>query len=144
MTFLDTNILLYAVTAAPEEEKKRCVARSILRQDHLALSVQVLQEFYVQATRVSRPDPLSHDEACSLIGHWLRFHVVPLAVPVLENALRLKALYPISYWDAAIIAAASAARCAVLYSEDLNHGQDYDGVKVLNPFLESTPWGKPI
>jgi predicted nucleic acid-binding protein len=139
MTFLDTNILLYAVTAAPEEEKKRSVARSILRQDHLALSVQVLQEFYVQATRTSRPDPLSHDEACALIGHWLRFHVVPVTASVLQNALERKSLYAISYWDAAIIAAASAAQCPVLLSEDLSHGQDYGGVKVLNPFLESMP-----
>ena len=139
MTFLDTNILLYAVTAAPEEEKKLSIARSILRHDHLSLSVQVLQEFYVQATRASRPDPLSHDEACALIGLWLRFHVVPLTVSVLQNALKLKSLYPISYWDAAIVSAASAAKCNILFSEDLSHGQDYGGVKVINPFLESTP-----
>ena len=138
MTFLDTNILLYAVTVAPEEAKKRSVARDILRQDRLALSVQVLQEFYVQATRASRPDSLSHDEASELIGHWLRFHVVSLTVPVLQNALKLKSLHPISYWDAAIVRAASAAKCRILLSEDLSHGQDYGGVKVINPFLEST------
>jgi len=138
MTFLDTNILLYAVTVAPEEAKKRSVARDILRKDRLALSVQVLQEFYVQATRASRPDPLSHEEASELIGHWLRFYVVSLTVPVLQNALKLKSLHPISYWDAAIVSAASAAKCRILLSEDLSHGQDYGGVKVINPFLEST------
>lgn len=138
MTFLDTNILLYAITAAPEEAKKRSLARDILRRDRLALSVQVLQEFYVQATRASRSDPLSHDEASELIGHWLRFHVVPLTVPVLQNALKLKSVHLISYWDAAIVSAASAAQCPVLFSEDLSHGQDYGGVKVINPFREST------
>jgi predicted nucleic acid-binding protein len=138
MTFLDTNILLYAVTASPEEARKRSIAREVLRQDRLALSVQVLQEFYVQATRASRPDPLSHEEASELIGHWLRFYVVPLSVPVFQNALKLKSLHAISYWDAAIVSAASAAKCPILFSEDLSHGQDYGGVKVINPFLEST------
>lgn len=139
MTFLDTNIFLYAISGAPKEENKRTIARDILRRDGLALSVQVLQEFYVQATRASRPDPLTHDEASELIGHWLRFHVVPVTVPVLQNALTLKSLHCISYWDAAIIAAASAAKCDVLFSEDLSPGQDYGGVKVINPFLEFTP-----
>lgn len=60
MTFLDTKILLYAISSAPEEIEKRTKARDILRKDRLVLSVQVLQEFYVQATRSSRPDPLSH------------------------------------------------------------------------------------
>ena len=139
MTFLDTNILLYAISSAPEEEKKRNTARAILRKDQLALSVQVLQEFYVQATRSSRPDPLSHQEASDLISNWLRFQVVPLTVAVLQNALSLKSLHPISYWDAAIVSAASTAGCPVLFSEDLTHGQDYAGVQVINPFLVSIP-----
>lgn len=136
MTFLDTNILLYAISSAPEEEKKRNIARAILRKDQLALSVQVLQEFYVQATRSSRPDPLSHQEAGDLISNWLRFQVVPLTVGVLQNALRLKSLHPISYWDAAIVSAAFEAGCPVLFSEDLTHGQNYGGVQVINPFLD--------
>ena len=139
MNFLDTNILLYAISSAPEEEKKRNTARAILRKDQLALSVQVLQEFYVQATRSSRPDPLSHQEASDLISNWLRFQVVPLTVAVLQNALSLKSLHPISYWDAVIVSAASTAKCPILFSEDLNHGQNYGGVQVVNPFLESAP-----
>lgn len=138
MTFLDTNILLYTVATAPEEDQKRSVARSILRQDDIALSVQVLQEFYVQATLASRSDPFSHEEASALIGHWLRFHTVSLTVAVLNEALQIKSRYAISYWDAAIIAAASTAKCPVLYSEDLNHNQVFGGVKVINPFFGST------
>jgi predicted nucleic acid-binding protein len=138
MTFLDTNILLYAISSAPDEEEKRNTARAILRKDQLVVSVQVLQEFYVQATRSSRPDPLSHEEASALISNWLRFQVVPLTVTVLQNAINLKSLHPISYWDAAIVSAASAAGCPVLFSEDLKHGQDYGGVQVSNPFFGST------
>jgi predicted nucleic acid-binding protein len=59
-------------------------------------------------------------------------------VPVLQNALKLKSLHPISYWDAAIVSAASAAKCRILLSEALSVGQDYGGVKVINPFLKST------
>ncbi len=134
MTFIDTNVLLYAVSGTPEDISKKAIARDILRKPHLTLSVQVLQEFYVQATRASRPDPLSHQEATDLIQLWLRFTVVELSVPVMQAALRLKDRYQTSYWDAAILAAAASAGCTELLSEDLNPGQSYDAVRVLNPF----------
>jgi predicted nucleic acid-binding protein len=67
MTFVDTNILLYAVSGAPEDGVKKAIARSILRGELLTFSIQVLQEFYVQATRSTRHDPLSHEEAADLI-----------------------------------------------------------------------------
>ena len=98
------------------------------------LSVQVLQEFYVQATRPSRSDPLTHREAIDLILLWLRFRTVDLTVPVMKSALDLKDRYQISYWDAAIIAAAQAVGCTDLYTEGLNPGQAYGGVRVTNPF----------
>jgi predicted nucleic acid-binding protein len=99
----------------------------------LALSVQVLQEFYVQATHSWRPDALPHDIAARLIQKWLRFRIQEDTVGVLQSALALKERYQTSYWDAAILAAAKAARCQHLLSEDLNHGQDYDGITVINP-----------
>jgi len=134
MTFVDTNILVYAVSGAPEDSAKAAIARSILRRDDLTLSVQVLQEFYVQATRPSRPGHLSHDEATDLIRLWLRLPTVPLTAPLMLTALALKARCQISYWDAAILAAATSAGCAELLSEDLNPGQSYDGIRVVNPF----------
>jgi len=94
----------------------------------------VLQEFYVQATHLRRPDALPHDLAARLIQKWLRFPVQENTVAPLQSTLFLKNRYQISYWDAAILAAAQAARCRELLSEDLNHGQDYDGVRVVNPF----------
>lgn len=134
MTFVDTNVLLYAVCAGRVDRAKAEIARDILRRDDLVVSVQVLQEFYVQATRTGRVQPLSHDEAAELIALWLRFRVIELSVPLMQAALQLKRRYQTSYWDAAILAAAASAGCAKLLSEDLTDGQDYDGVRVVNPF----------
>ena len=135
MTFIDTNILLYAVCPGTHDRPKAEKARDILRRDNLALSVQVLQEFYVQATRPTRAQSLSHADAAALISLWLRFHIVELSVPLMQSALRLKDRYQTSYWDAAILAAASTAGCKELLSEDLNPGQSYNAVRVINPFL---------
>lgn len=135
MTFIDTNILLYAVCPGSHERAKAEKARDILRRDDLALSVQVLQEFYVQATRPTRTQPLSHADATALITLWLRFHVVEVSVRLMQTALRLKDRYQTSYWDAAILAAADAAACTELLSEDLNPGKSYEAVRVINPFL---------
>jgi predicted nucleic acid-binding protein len=134
MPFIDTNVLIYAISPVEKERYKAQEARKILRRDDLTLSVQVLQEFYVQVTRPTRTDPLSHSEATALIGLWLRFPIVEMSVALMQAALGFKERHQISYWDAAILAAAASARCAELYSEDLNAGQTYDGVRVVNPF----------
>ncbi len=134
MPFVDTNVLLYAICPGQTDRVKAQQAREILRRDDLTLSVQVLQEFYVQATRSTRTQALSHEEATELIGLWLRFPVVEMTVALMQSALRLKESHQTSYWDAAILAAAGIAGCAELYSEDLNPGQTYDGVLVINPF----------
>jgi len=134
MPFVDTNILLYAVCPRADERAKSDAAREILRRDDLVFSVQVLQEFYVQATRPTRTQPLSHEEATALIELWLRFPVAHLTVAVLRAALELKQRHRISYWDAAILEAARAAGCREVLSEDLNTGQNYDGLTVVNPF----------
>ncbi len=134
MRFVDTNILLYSLDLEPAQPEKTAIAQEILTGTDIALSVQVLQEFYVQATHARRPDALPHDIATRLIETWLRFRIQDNTVAVLQSALSLKQRYQTSYWDAAILAAAKAARCHQLLTEDLNHGQDYDGVVVVNPF----------
>jgi predicted nucleic acid-binding protein len=134
MHFIDTNILLYALSTAPEEAKKAAKALDVLDQDDGALSVQVLQEFYVQATRDTKEDRITHDQAVALITSWERFRVQEITLPVMHAALRTKKRFRISYWDAAIVEAARAAGCEVVYSEDLNDGQDFGGVRVENPF----------
>lgn len=95
---------------------------------------QVLQEFFIQATRTTRPDRLAHDLANGLIGSWQRFPVQPLTVSVMTAALHISERFTISYWDAAIIEAARELGCDVVLSEDLNDGQEFDGLGVINPF----------
>ena len=134
MRFVDTNILLYAVSTAPAEAARAAVARGLLDADDLALSVQVLQEFYVQATRASRGDRLSHEQAALLVESWLRFPVQETTVPLLRGALEIRRRHRLSYWDAAIVEAARLLECDTLLSEDLAHGRAYEGVEVVNPF----------
>lgn len=133
MRFLDTNVLLYALGSEPDDAKAR-TARTLLEEEDLALSVQVLQEFYVQATRPSRPDALTHLQAGNLVESFLRFPVQELTVAIVRAALETKDRFQLSYWDSAILEAARTLGCRVVLSEDLNSGQDYDGVRVENPF----------
>lgn len=135
MRFVDTNILLYSLDLGSSMPSKSAIAAQILKSIDLVLSVQVLQEFYVQATHPRRPDALPHEMAVKLIEKWMRFRIQENTVAVLHSALAIKERYQTSYWDAAILAAAKAAGCRQLLSEDLNHGQDYGGVIVVNPFL---------
>ena len=132
--FLDTNILLYSVSTAADEESKRMRAIALVDRDDCVVSVQVLQEFYVQATRASRADPLPHELAAGLIKTWLRFRVQENTVPILQGALEIKRAYGFSYWDSAIISAAREAGCSELFSEDLSHGQIVEGVRIVDPF----------
>lgn len=135
MEFVDTNVLLYAVSRDPSENSKAERARALLDRDDLCLSVQVLQEFYVQATRVGRSDALTHEQAVLLIESFLRFPAQELTLAVMKAALASKERFQISYCDAAIIEAARALGCSVLHTEDLNDGQDYGGVTAKNPFV---------
>ncbi len=135
MRFVDTNVLLYAASTDPHERPKTERARAILNGEDLALSVQVLQEFYVQATHGARSARLSHEQAVALIDSWLRFHVEELSVPLVLSALATAARWSISYWDAAIVEAARESGCPILLSEDLQDGMDFARVRVENPFL---------
>ena len=134
MRFVDTNVLLYAIGQLPEEAEKKQRARNLLREPSLAISVQVLQEFYTQATHPRRPWTLSHEEAMQVVREHERFVVQPLTLQVFNAALVLRMRFRIAYWDAAILAAARIAGCDAVYTEDLNDGQDYDGIRVVNPF----------
>lgn len=134
MRFADTNVLLYAVSRNPEERAKADRANELLAGRDIALSVQVLQEFYVQATRRSRTDALSHEQATRLVEAFLRFRVQAMTTSVVLAAMATRERYRISYWDASILEAARAGDCGVVLSEDLSDGQDYGGVRVEDPF----------
>ncbi|HEY3879581.1 MAG TPA: PIN domain-containing protein [Trebonia sp.] len=136
MRFVDTNILLYAISRDPAEQDKAKRANEILAERDLALSVQVLQEFYVQATRVSRPDPITHEQAVRLVESFSRFPVQDVTSTIVMAAVGTRKRFQLSYWDSAIIEASRALGCTEVLSEDLGDGdgQAYAGVKVTNPF----------
>ena len=132
--FLDTNILLYSISRNPAESFKRDRALALLDDDSGALSIQVLQEFYVQATRASRADAVPHEIAVGLIEAWSRFRIQDMTLPILHTALGIRKAHGFSFWDSAIVAAALALGCDRVYTEDLTHGQMVDGLAIVDPF----------
>jgi predicted nucleic acid-binding protein len=132
--FVDTNVLLYSISRDPAEGGKTARANEILDAGDVGLSVQVLQEFYVQATRASREDAITHDQAAGLVEAWSRFPVQVTSVDLIRAALATRIRFGISYWDAAILEAARGLGCSVVLSEDLDDATDYDGIRVEDPF----------
>lgn len=135
MRFVDTNVLLYAISSHPAEAEKSARAAALLNKPDLALSVQVLQEFYVQATRPARQPPVEHDTAVAFLSTLERFPIQELTLPLVHASLSACRRWQLSYWDATIVEAARALGCREVCSEDLQHGQDFGGVRVANPFL---------
>ena len=135
MIFVDTNVLMYASGADNSSLAKTGVARELLRTTKdVVVSLQVIQEFYVNATRVTRPTNLSHADAVSLISNWRRFHIFEPTLSTLDRALQIRARYRFAYWDAAIMASALDAGCTTVLSEDWTHDQVIEGLSLENPF----------
>ena len=134
MRFIDTNILIYAVSVGAQDAAKTQRPLALLDERDLALSVQVLQEFYVQATRATRPGALTHAEAVNFVTALQRFRVQEISLQVMQSALVICERFRLSYWDSAILAAARASGCEMLLSEDLSTVQNFDGLRVINPF----------
>jgi predicted nucleic acid-binding protein len=133
--FVDTNILLYAHddSAGTKHHQARTLVEQLWNSREGCLSVQVLQEFFVNVTR-KIPKPLSPDTAKEIIADLSHWHVhVPAADDVL-GAISIHQRAGISFWDSMIVRSATEMGCDVLYSEDLNAGQDYFGVRAENPF----------
>lgn len=136
MRFVDTNVLLYAVSPLPEEADKRHRARELLEQPDLVISVQVLQEFYHQAIRPTGSAQLTPEDALDFLEPILELPVQPLTADLFLDAVVISRRFQLSYWDGAILAAARALGCDAVYSEDLSTQQDYGGLHVINPFRE--------
>jgi predicted nucleic acid-binding protein len=132
--FLDTNVLVYAVSSAEHEAGKSRRALELVETSDFGLSAQVLQEFYVTVTRNIKK-PLAPELAVALMDQYRVFPVVATDYPLIVSAVELSLRYGVSYWDGAILAAAEALEAPVLYTEDLNHGQSYGAVRAMNPFL---------
>ena len=132
--FIDTDVLLYSISRDAAEAHKHRRAVALLQADDLALSLQVLQEFYVQATRAGRTDALPRDLAAGLIRAWMRFPVQEITARIHEVALEIEAQHGLAYWDSTVIAAAQALGCQEIHSEVLRHGQQVGGMTIVNPF----------
>ena len=130
---LDTNVLIYSISSDPAEKSKCDRARALIRDLDFGISAQVLAEFYVTATQ-KIAKRLSENEALQFIAPLVRLPVVAIDSDLVLEAITLKQQYSISYWDAAIIAAASRLGAQTIYSEDLTHNQMYGSIRVVNPF----------
>jgi len=134
--FLDSNVLLYAAGGKAETPEKHARAVEVLMME-FGLSSQVLAEFYLNATRKG-PTPLAPDMAQEWVTQLSKKPCQPVDAAVVRSGIELSQRYRTSYWDGAILAAAKRLGAKTVLSEDMNDGQDYDGVKVLNPFLRDT------
>jgi predicted nucleic acid-binding protein len=132
--FVDTNVLLYALDQS--NLKKQGAARAwrvaLWRNKRGRVSVQVLQEFYAN---VLRKWPSARDEARAEIRNLTAWHPLPMDAELLTRSWEFQDRYQLSFWDALIVAAAKSSSCQYLLTEDLQPGQDLDGVIVLNPFM---------
>lgn len=131
--FVDTNLLLYAASSDSSESRERVAARRVIQGDDWGTSVQVLQEFYVNATGKLRKkiQPRSADLFIRLL---LTRPIVTTTPDLFTRAVDISRRYRISYWDSAIVAAAAQLGCGTLYTQDLNPGQTYEGVTAVDPF----------
>lgn len=133
--FVDTNILIYSRDASEPEKQPRAEAwrRALWERRAGRLSTQVLNEFYQVVTRKLTPGmPVARARAeVSALFHW---EPVSLTPEVTRAAWHFEDRFQLSYWDALIVAAAHVADCEHLLSEDFQDGQDFDGLRVVNPF----------
>jgi predicted nucleic acid-binding protein len=134
--FIDTNVLVYAYNTSDKEKqtKAQTLLAGLWDSERGCLSVQVFQEFYTIVTR-KISNPLPAETATTIIedlGNW-DYHK-PDVSDVLE-AINIQQRNNLSFWDSLIVTSAKKLGCEIIWSEDLSHGQFYEGVRVLNPFL---------
>jgi predicted nucleic acid-binding protein len=135
-TMLDSNVLVYALSDAPNERAKRERAAQLLASQDFGTSYQVVMETWVVATR-KMAHPVSPDKVGAFLERILAFPCVFGTPGLYRQAVLMAARYGVYPYDAAVLAAAKELGATTLFSEDLGHGQVYDGVRVVNPFRET-------
>jgi len=138
-SFVDTNILIYALVAdekssADKVEIARRLVSNLSRSGELVLSAQVLGEFSINAMRKGSP-PLTMEQTLARVTELRRQRIIPVDDSLVEKALQRMQQSRISYWDAQIVEAAIRSGASILYTEDLHNGTVYDGVEIRNPFV---------
>lgn len=136
LSFLDTNILIYAfdISTGEKHQKASKLLEELWVEENGCISIQVLQEFYVNVTRKAL-QALEPVQAAAIIRDLSNWKVHRPVTEDILAAISIQQKYQISFWDAMIIRSAKESNCKILYSEDLSNGQNYGGVKVSNPFL---------
>ena len=132
--FVDTNILVYAHdrSAGVKHEHARSLLERLWHSGEGVLSTQVLQELCINLRRKAT-HPCSVEEVRQLLRDYSVWEVVVNTPSSVLQALDIETRYKISFWDALILQAAAASGASILYSEDLAAGQEYGGVRVVNP-----------
>jgi predicted nucleic acid-binding protein len=135
LQFVDTNVLIYAhdLSSGPKHIRARELVQELWQSGEGCLSVQVLQEFYVNVTqKVAKP--LATEVAAQIIADLSAWQIHRPGTEDVLDAIRLQDRYRLSFWDAMIIASAVQLDCQTLWTEDLNPGQVYERLTVLSPF----------
>lgn len=134
--FVDANVLVYSRDRSePLKQEIACeLLHRLWREQSGRTSIQALNEFYVVVTRkVSAAVP--HEHAWQIVEELLDWEPQPIDSPLLHRARSIQIRHKLNWWDCLIVAAAQLQDCPVLYTEDLQHGAVYDGVRVCNPFI---------
>ncbi|MBZ5609123.1 MAG: PIN domain-containing protein [Acidobacteriia bacterium] len=131
--FLDTNVLVYAAVGTGKDAPKRKRALELIESEDFGTSAQVLQEFFVTVVKKAAR-PLSAAVALEWIEQLASFPCQTIDHQLVRIAIEQSERFGISYWDAAILAAAEALGAHTVFSEDLNDGQRYGKLRVVNPF----------
>ena len=134
--FIDTNLLVYTLDRKDErkQQKARRILKTIVDTHQPVISTQVIKEFYVVATSKLNADQISIK---NIVHNFHKMEIINNDLELIEQAIDISVLSQLSFWDALIIAAAEKANCEFVFSEDLNRGQTYRGIVVVNPFVES-------
>ena len=133
--FIDTNLLLYSLDSFDQDRKKhsRSILKKISDQYTGVISTQVMQEFYVAATKKLNADPVIIK---GILTQLTNFEIISISPELVFSAIDCSILNRLSFWDALIIASAASAKCKEVWTEDLNHGQIILGVRIKNPFFK--------
>jgi predicted nucleic acid-binding protein len=136
LVFVDTNVLVYARDRSEGAKQEAALAwlEFLWSSRRGRLSPQVLHEYYVTVTQKLTPG-LSRETARADVRSLFTWRPVMPGLEVIETAWRIQDQHRLSWWDALIVAAASAARCKYILTEDLNHGQQLENLEVVSPFL---------
>jgi predicted nucleic acid-binding protein len=133
--FVDTNVLVYARDRTDEEKHRRALewVASLWQERAGRVSWQVLHEYYVTVTRKLDP-PRDRADAREDVAGLMTCRPITLDLGTIDAAWSVEDRFGLSWWDALIVGAAQVGGCTHLLSEDLQDGQDFDGVQVVSPF----------